>query len=106
MITKDNIAEILLSETFNFTKKRNVFTRHYGTDEEGFDLSYNFGAGTFDYLDGVDLDRSTTQDNYQKESYVVFLCVAQLFAIGYKPNQIKLEGENYKGNKKGIAIFS
>lgn len=103
MITKDNIAEILLSETFSFTKNRNVFTRHYGTDEEGFDLSYNFGAGTFDYPDGVDLDRSTTQDNHQKESYVVFLCVAQLFAIGYKPNQIKLEGENFKGNKKGFC---
>lgn len=103
MITKDNIADILLSETFSFTKSRNVFTRHYGTDEEGFDLSYNFGAGTFDYPDGVDLDRSTTQDNHQKESYVVFLCVAQLFAIGYKPNQIKLEGENYKGNKKGFC---
>jgi len=103
MITKDNIEAILLSESFSFTKNRNVFTRHYGTDEEGFNLSYNFGAGTFDYPDGVDLDRSTTQDNHQKESYVVFLCVAQLFAIGYKPNQIKLEGENYKGNKKGFC---
>ena len=103
MITKDNIERILLSDDFAFTKNRNVFTRHYGTDEEGFNLSYNCGAGTFDYPDGVDLDRSTTQDNHQKESYVVFLCVAQLFAIGYKPNQIKLEGENYKGNKKGFC---
>lgn len=103
MITKDNIEDILLSKPFNFTKQRNVFTRHYGTDEEGFDLSYNFGAGTFDYPEGVELDRSTTQDNFQKESYVVFLCVAQLFAIGYKPNHIKLEGENYKGNKKGYC---
>lgn len=103
MITKDNIERILLSDDFAFTKNRNVFTRHYGTDEEGFNLSYNFGAGTFDYPDGVDLDRSTTQDNHQKESYVVFLCVAQLFAIGYKPSQIKLEGENYKGNKKGYC---
>lgn len=103
MITKDNIERILLSVDFAFTKNRNVFTRHYGTDEEGFNLSYNYGAGTFDYPDGVDLDRSTTQDNHQKESYVVFLCVAQLFAIGYKPSQIKLEGENYKGNKKGYC---
>lgn len=103
MITKDNIERILLSDDFAFAKNRNVFTRHYGTDEEGFNLSYNYGAGTFDYPDGVDLDRSTTQDNHQKESYVVFLCVAQLFAIGYKPSQIKLEGENYKGNKKGYC---
>ena len=103
MITKDNIERILLSDDFAFTKNRNVFTRHYGTDEEGFNLSYNYGAGTFDYPDGVDLDRSTTQDNHQRESYVVFLCVAQLFAIGYKPSQIKLEGENYKGNKKGYC---
>lgn len=103
MVTNDNIKDILLSESFNFIEKRGFITHHYGTDEEGFDLSYNFGAGTFDYPEGVDLDRSTTLDAHQKESYVVFLCVAQLFAIGYKPNQLKLEGENFKGNKKGYC---
>ena len=103
MITKDNIEAVLLSEPFCFTKKKNVFTHHYGTDDEGFDMSYNLGAGTFEYPEGVELDRSTTLDNFQKESYVVFLCVAKLFEIGYKPNQLKLEGENYKGNKKGYC---
>lgn len=103
MITKDNIEDILLSEPFCFVKKKNVFIRHYGTDDKGFELSYNIGAGTFEYPEGVELDRSTTLDNFQKESYVVFLCVAQLFAIGYKPNHLKLEGENFKGNKKGYC---
>lgn len=103
MITKDNIEEILVSETFCFIKQSNVFIRHFGTDGEGFDLSYNLGAGTFEYPEGVELDRSTTLDNFQKESYVVFLCVAQLFTLGYKPNQLKLEGENFKGNKKGYC---
>ena len=66
-------------------------------------MSYNFKAGTFDYPEGLEADRSTTQDNHQKESFVVFLCVAQLFSIGYQPKHIKLEGKNYSGTDKGYC---
>lgn len=103
MITKSNIGSILIAEPFNFQEIRGIYTRHYGTSDEGFDLSYNLKAGTFDYPDGVEADRSTTQDNHQKESFVVFLCVAQLFSIGYQPKHIKLEGRNYSGTDKGYC---
>lgn len=106
MITKDNIAEILLSETFNFTKKGNIYTRHYGTDGNGFDLKYNEAKKEFDYpqgIDGVESGRRTTMDAHQRESYVVFLCVSQLFARGYEPKHIKLEAQNYESLRKGFC---
>lgn len=103
MITQSNIKQILLAEPFNFQEVHGTYTRHYGTPDEGFDLSYNYKAGFFDYPNGVEADRSTTQDNHQKESFVVFLCVAQLFALGYQPKHIKLEGKNYSGTDKGYC---
>ena len=103
MITKSNIGSILIAEPFNFQEVRGTYIQHYGTSDEGFDLSYNFKAGTFDYPNGVEADRSTTQDSHQKESFVVFLCVAQLFSIGYQPKHIKLEGKNYSGTDKGYC---
>lgn len=103
MITKANIGQILSAEPFNFQEVHGTYIHHYGTSDEGFDLSYNFKAGTFDYPNGVEADRTTTQDNHQKESFVVFLCVAQLFSIGYQPKHIKLEGKNYSGTDKGYC---
>lgn len=104
MITKSNICEILLSKPFGFVEKEvGFYTRHYGSEDGGFDLSYNASAGTFDYPDGVIADRNTTVDTHQKESFVVFLCVAQLFERGYQPNHLKLEGINYQGTDKGYC---
>lgn len=103
MITKDNIIEILLSETFNFEKHGNMYIRHYGESDSGFDLKYDESKKKFVYPDGMDYDRKTTFDIHQKESFVVFLCVAQLFARGYKPIHIKLEGKNYQALDKGYC---
>lgn len=103
MITRDNIKDILLAEPFNFHEEHGMYIRHYGTADEGFELSYNFRSGTFNYPEGVDTDRSTTLNDGQKESFVVFLCVAQLFSIGYQPNHFKLEGKNYLGTDKGYC---
>lgn len=104
MITKENIQQILLSEQFGFVEETGLFySRHYGTDAEDFTLSYNMATGDFVYPQEVEADRNTTKDSHQKESFVCFLCVAQLFAIGYKPNQIKLEGKNYSGTDKGFC---
>lgn len=103
MITKTNIGQILSAEPFNFQEVNGTYIHHYGTSDEGFNLSYNFKAGTFNYPNGVEADRATTQDNHQKESFVVFLCVAQLFSIGYLPKHIKLEGKNYSGTDKGYC---
>lgn len=103
MVTNENIKEILILTEFGFTEKSGVYSRHYGTDEEGFILEYNSRTGDFIYPEGVIADRNTTQDSHQKESFVVFLCVAQLFSIGYLPHHLKLEGKNYSGTDKGYC---
>lgn len=103
MITKDNITEILLSDTFKFIKKGNSYLRHYGLNDAGFVLAYDDKKKEFVYPEGVEFDRSTTMDSHQKESYVVFLCVAQLFARGYEPKHIKLEGKNFQLLDKGYC---
>ena len=103
MITKNNISAVLLSPPFCFFAKHGVFTKHYGSADEGFDLEYNVELGDFIYPDGVEADRNTTKDEHLNESFVVFLCVAQLFNRGYLPQHLKLEGRNYAGNDKGYC---
>lgn len=101
MITKDNIQKVLLE--LKFISNHGVYTRHFGSADEGFDLEYNYKTGEFIYPEGVQADRNTTQDEHQNESFVVFVCVAQLFERGYLPQQIKLEGRNYAGTDKGYC---
>ena len=101
MITKDNIQKVLLE--LKFISNHGVYTRHFGSADEGFDLEYNFNVGEFIYPDGVQADRNTTQDEHQNESFVVFVCVAQLFERGYLPQHIKLEGRNYAGADTGYC---
>lgn len=66
-------------------------------------MEYNYNTGKFNYPVGLQADRNTTQEDYQKESYVVFVCVAQLFERGYLPQHIKLEGRNYAGTDTGYC---
>ena len=101
MITKDNIQKVLLD--LKFFSNHGVYTRHFGSVDEGFDLEYNYNTGKFNYPVGLQADRNTTQEDYQKESYVVFVCVAQLFERGYLPQHIKLEGRNYAGTDTGYC---
>lgn len=101
MIPKDNIQKVLLD--LKFFSNHGVYTRHFGSADEGFDLEYNYNTGKFNYPVGLQADRNTTQEDYQKESYVVFVCVAQLFERGYLPQHIKLEGRNYAGTDTGYC---
>lgn len=103
MITKDNIVEILLSDSFNFEKKGGSYVRHYGPADGGFDLKYDETKKKFEYPKDMDYDRKTTFGIHQKESFVVFLCIAQLFARGYQPKHIKLEEKNYQALDKGYC---
>ncbi len=100
MITKDNFPKAL--ESLGFTKYEKSWNKPYGK----YDLTAKLNSkGGFDFVypNDMDLDRETTQDDHQKESYVVFLCVAQLFDLGYQPKQFKLEGKNYAGTDKGFC---
>lgn len=101
MITKDNIKDILTSDFFGFHEERHVYTKEFGDGDDKFSLSYNFGSGEFHYPEGVVTDRNTTIDDHQNESFVTFLCIAQLFEVGYKPNNIKLEVKNFQGQDLG-----
>ena len=76
MITRENIKDILSLKKFGFQEHKGVYSRHYGSAGEGFVLEYNSRSGEFIYPSGVLADRNTTQDYHQKESFVVFLCVA------------------------------
>lgn len=42
MITKDNIQKVLLE--LKFISNHGVYTRHFGSADEGFDLEYNFNV--------------------------------------------------------------
>lgn len=103
MITKDNFKNVLEELGFNGIND-NYFSKTYleGTSGE-FKLvaEFNNGKFLFSYPDGVKMDRSTTVDDHQKESYVVFECVARLFDVGYKPENITLEGLNHEGHDQG-----
>ena len=104
MIKKENFVKVL--EYLGFEKHGNVYSKHYGSTEDAsnsFELKTDIRTGEFIYPEGVTADRETTKDNHQAESYVVFACIAQLFALGYKPNHIKLEGKNYSGTDKGYT---
>ena len=76
-------------------------TKNWNTELDT--LEYNYNTGKFNYPVGLQADRNTTQEDYQKESYVVFVCVAQLFERGYLPQHIKLEGRNYAGADTGYC---
>lgn len=53
------------------------------------------------YYPEIEAGRDTTKDSHQKESFVVFLCVCQLFELGYKPFNLVLEGLNYQSHNQG-----
>ena len=62
MITKDNIQKVLLD--LKFFSNHGVYTRHFGSADEGFDLEYNYNTGKFNYPVGLQADRNTTQEDY------------------------------------------
>ncbi|MBQ9649187.1 MAG: restriction endonuclease subunit M [Prevotella sp.] len=103
MITKKNIGNVLLSHYFRFKENSGVYTKEYKDGDSSFSLKYNINTGDFTYPNGVKTDRNTTTDSHQNESFVVFLCIAQMFELGYKPHHFKLEGVNYSGTDKGYC---
>lgn len=103
MITKDNFRAALDQLDFN-SVENDYFYKTYAENTDGeFKLTVRFENNKvlFEYPDGVSFDRKTTVDDHQKESYVVFECVARLFDVGYKPENITLEGINHEGHDQG-----
>ncbi len=102
MITKDNFEQVLNYLGFTKYDSSKSWTKIYNNYQLTAKIN-SLGNFEFIYPEEVELDRETTQDDHQKESYVVFACVAQLFDLGYQPKQFKLEAKNYAGTDKGFC---
>lgn len=102
MITKDNFPNVLDFLGFTKYESSKSWTKIYNNYQLTTIIN-SLGNFEFIYPEDVELDRETTQDDHQKESYVVFACVAQLFDLGYQPKQFKLEAKNYQGTDKGFC---
>lgn len=102
MITKDNFPQVLNYLGFTKYDSSKSWTKIYNNYQLTAKIN-SLGNFEFIYPEEVELDRETTQDDHQKESYVVFACVAQLFDLGYQPKQFKLEAKNYAGTDKGFC---
>ncbi|MBO7440779.1 MAG: hypothetical protein J6U21_13995 [Bacteroidales bacterium] len=102
MITKENFPHVLDFLGFTKYESSKSWTKTYNNYQLTTKIN-SLGNFEFIYPEDVELDRETTQDDHQKESYVVFACVAQLFDLGYQPKQFKLEAKNYQGTDKGFC---
>ena len=102
MITVENFRQALEQLGFVADKSKNSYTKEYDKNQnEPFSLSVDLKNQKFGYPAGMTSERGTTLDFHQNESFVVFECVTRLFDIGYKPQNITLEGKNYEGHNQG-----
>ena len=103
MITKENFQKVLQALGFYLvTGSDYIFQNTYGdSTDSSFALTVDLEKEQFQYPEGIHFDRGTTLDFHQQESFVVFECIARLFAVGYRPENLWLEGKNYQGQDLG-----
>lgn len=103
MITVDNFKKVLESLGFYpVTGHDDLFQNTYvDSTDSSFALTVDLENEHFQYPEGIHFDRGTTLDFHQNESFVVFECIARLFAVGYRPENLWLEGKNYQGQDLG-----
>lgn len=103
MITIDNFKKVLEALGFYLeTGTDFLYQNTYGeSTDSSFALSVDLKNEQFLYPDEIHFDRGTTLDFHQQESFVVFECIARLFAVGYRPENLWLEGKNYQGQDLG-----
>ena len=106
MITKDNLAALLLHPNFGFTKKGNLFKKEYSqgasievnTDTQKITyapVDYLFKEGEFPTKDkpanGFVIHRDTTLNFSANENFVCLVCTHLLLKKGYEPKHIVFE---------------
>lgn len=103
MITLGNFQKVLESLGFYLVAGSDyLYQNTYGeSSDSSFSLSVDLEEEQFLYPEGIHFDRGTTLDFHQQESFVVFECIARLFAVGYRPKNLWLEGKNYQGQDLG-----
>ena len=105
MITSKNFKKVL--ELLHYvTTDNKTYIKIYNDNTDSkfeFKAIYDVSNDRFDfeYPPKLKYDRGTTEDSHQQESFVVFECITRLFDVGYKPENLKLEGKNYQGQKLG-----
>ncbi|MBQ7420480.1 MAG: N-6 DNA methylase [Prevotella sp.] len=106
MITKDNLAVLLVHPDFGFTKNGNIYRREYqqgASIEVNFDtqkityvpIDHSFKEGEFPSKDnpakGFVIHRDTTLNFSANENFVCLVCVHLLLKKGYAPKHIVFE---------------
>ena len=106
MITKDNLAALLLHPNFGFTKNGNIYKREYSQGaniEVNFDtqkityapIDSHFKEGEFPTKDkpanGFVIHRDTTLNFIANENFVCLVCVHLLLKKGYEPKHLVFE---------------
>ena len=105
MVTSKNFKKVL--ELLHYTTDDNkTYIKIYNDNS---DSKFEFKAiydelsdrFEFEYPPKMEYDRTATDDSHQQESFVVFECITRLFDVGCRPENLKLEGKNYQGQKLG-----
>lgn len=106
MITKDNLAALLMHPDFGFKKNGNIYRREY---PKGASIEVNFNTQKIMYAPidslfkegefpskeksakGFVIHRDTTLDFSKNENFVCLVCVHLLLKKGYEPKHIVFE---------------
>lgn len=108
MITKDNFISVLRSLGFEKSKDSNIWSKPY--EELKCVLKADLKKNLPIYPNEIKCEGEFTNNFLQPESYVVFVCVAKLLKIGYRPEHIVLEktwtlGHSQKSGRADISVF-
>ena len=108
MITKDNFVPVLRRLGFGQSQVSNIYSKSYS--DFNCILKVDLLKNEPIYPESIKSEGDFTKNFKQPESYVVFVCVAKLLNIGYRPEHIVLEktwtlGHSQKSGRADISVF-
>ena len=108
MITKDNFIHVLRILGFEKSQNSYIYSKSYGNFN--CTLQADLLKNEPIYPDLIKSEGDFTKNFKQPESYVVFVCVAKLLNMGYRPEHIVLEktwtlGHSQKSGRADISVF-
>ena len=108
MITKDNFIKVLDKLGFTKSQAPHIMTKTYG--DFNCTLKVDLLKNEPIYPDDIKSEGDFTKNFKQPESYVVFVCIAKLLKMGYRPEHIVIEktwtlGHSQKSGRADISVF-
>ncbi|MBQ3804565.1 MAG: type I restriction enzyme HsdR N-terminal domain-containing protein, partial [Prevotella sp.] len=108
MINKDNFILVLRKLGFEKSHVPHIYSKTYSNFN--CTLKADLLRNEPIYPDEIKSDGDFTKNFKQPESYVVFVCVAKLLGMGYRPEHIFLEkkwtlGHTQKSGRADISVF-